>query len=107
MKRLIAILLLGATPIVALRLDQRLAAQVPSASDPPRYVLPPQPIVDVFDAEFLPQTTISPNRQVLAITKAHPHPTIAQLSQPMLRLAGARVNAKTNGPFRLPQGNGA
>ncbi len=108
MKRLLAILLLAAAPIVALRLDQRLAAQtqVPSASDPPRYVLPPQPIVDVFDAEFLPQTTISPNRQMLAITKAHPHPTIAQLSQPMLRLAGARVNAKTNGPFRLGAGAG-
>jgi dipeptidyl aminopeptidase/acylaminoacyl peptidase len=107
MKRLLAILLLAAAPIAALRLDERLAAQVPSASDPPRYALPPQPIVDVFDAEFLPQTTISPNRQVLAITKAHPHPTIAQLSQPMLRLAGTRVNGKTNGPFRaVGQGSG-
>src|SRR4029453_1510059 len=65
-----------------------------------RYALPPQPIVDVFDAEFLPQTMVAPNRQMLAITKARAYPTIAELSQPMLRLAGSRVNPKTNGPPR-------
>jgi dipeptidyl aminopeptidase/acylaminoacyl peptidase len=77
-----------------------LVAQVPSASDPPRYVLPPKAIVDVFDAEFLPQTTVSPNRQVVALTKARAYPTIAELAQPMYRLAGSRVNPKTNGPHR-------
>src|SRR5215510_7194719 len=92
MKRYIPFLLLALAPVVA--------AQVPTASDPPKYVLPPKPIVDVFDAEFLQQTTISPNHQWLAMTKARAYPTIAELSQPMLRLAGARVNPKTNGPFR-------
>src|SRR5436190_5491043 len=77
-----------------------LLAQVPSASDPPKYVLPPANIVDAFDAEPLPQVLVSPNRQVLALLKARPHPTIAELSQPMLRLAGLRVNPKTNGPHR-------
>src|SRR5262249_40207735 len=57
-------------------------------------------IVDVFDAESLPQTTVSANHQVLAMTKARAYPTIAELSQPMLRLAGLRVNSRTNGPFR-------
>src|SRR5262245_53627529 len=74
--------------------------QVPSASDPPKYVLPPQNVVDAFDAEPLPQTLISPNRQVVALTKARTYPTIAELSQPMLRLAGSRINPKTNGPHR-------
>ena len=37
---------------------------------------------------------------MVALTKARPHPTIAELAQPMLRLAGARVNPKTNGPHR-------
>jgi dipeptidyl aminopeptidase/acylaminoacyl peptidase len=77
-----------------------LRAQVPSASDPPKYVLPPQNIVEVFDAELLPQTLVSPNRQVVALTKARAYPTIAELSQPMLRLAGLRVNPRTNGPHR-------
>ena len=92
MKRFIALALLA--------LGSAVAAQVPSATDPPKYVLPPKHIVDVFDAEFLPQTTVSPNRQVIAMTKARAYPTIAELSQPMLRLAGARVNPRTNGPFR-------
>jgi dipeptidyl aminopeptidase/acylaminoacyl peptidase len=88
------------TPLVAGRYTAGVAAQVPSASDAPKYVLPPQPIVDVFDAEFLPQTIVSPNRQVVALTRARAYPTIAELAQPMLRLAGARVNPKTNGPHR-------
>jgi len=75
-------------------------AQVPGASDPPKYVLPPPNVVEAFDAEPLPQVLVSPNRQVLALLKARPHPTIAELSQPMLRLAGLRVNPKTNGPHR-------
>ena len=74
--------------------------QVPTASDPPRYVLPPKNVVDAFDAEPLPQTLLSPNRQVIAIVKARAYPTIAELSQPMLRLAGDRVNPRTNGPHR-------
>ncbi len=98
--RAIALSLLVLTPVLALRQAQSVGAQVPSASDAPKYALPPQNIVDLFDAEFLPQTLLSPNRQVLALTKARSYPTIAELSQPMLRLAGSRVNPKTNGPHR-------
>ncbi len=74
--------------------------QVPSAADPARYVLPPKEVVDVFDADFLPQTTVSPNKQIVAMIKSRSYPTIAELAQPMLRLAGERVNPKTNGPHR-------
>jgi hypothetical protein len=86
--------------LAVLILAPALLAQVPSASDPPKYALPPQHIIAVFDAEPLPQTLLSPNRQVVALTKARAYPTIAELSQPMLRLAGLRVNPKTNGPHR-------
>jgi len=88
--------------IVAVLLAPVLGAQVqvPSASDPPRYVLPPKNVVDVFDAEPLPTTLLSPNHQVVAIVKARAYPTIAELSQPMLRLAGQRVNPRTNGAHR-------
>ena len=70
------------------------------AAQPTGYMLPPQNVVDVFDAEPLPQAMLSPNKQVMALTSARPHPTIAELAQPMLRLAGARINPKTNGPQR-------
>jgi dipeptidyl aminopeptidase/acylaminoacyl peptidase len=98
--RVVALALLILAPALALRQAQGLASQVPGASDPPKYVLPPQNIVEVFDAELLPQTFLSPNRQVVVMTKARAYSTIAELSQPMLRLAGSRVNPKTNGPHR-------
>ena len=90
-----------AIALFALILAPALAAQVPTASDSPRYVLPPKAIVDAFDAEPLPQTLLSPNKQVVALTKARTYPTIAELSQPMYRLAGSRVNPKTSGPHRV------
>src|SRR5882724_6294185 len=85
---------------VALDFGPGVDAQVPAASDPPKYVLPPKAVVDAFDAEPLPQTLLSPNKQVIALTKARTNPTIAELAQPMYRLAGLRVNPKTNGPHR-------
>ncbi|HEX6465569.1 MAG TPA: hypothetical protein VFZ98_14000, partial [Vicinamibacterales bacterium] len=89
---------LRAAAIAAALLAPALKAQVSSGPEPVRYMLPPKEIVDVFDAEPLPQAMVSPNHQVLALTSAHPHPSIAELAQPMLRLAGSRINPKTNGP---------
>ncbi len=64
------------------------------------YLLPPKEIIEAFDAQPLPDAILSPSRQVLALTSRKAQPTIAALSQPMLRLAGARVNPKTFGPQR-------
>src|SRR5262249_54315760 len=86
--------------IASLLFAPALIAQVPSASDPPKYVLPPKPIVDVFDAELLPGALVTPHHQSILLTTARACPTIAEMSQPMLRLAGLRINAKTNGAFR-------
>lgn len=69
-------------------------------TDAPRYQLPPKEIIDAFDAPPLPQAILSPSKQVLALTYRRAYPTIAELSQPILRLAGARVNPNTNGPQR-------
>ncbi|PYS20949.1 MAG: hypothetical protein DMF72_19100 [Acidobacteria bacterium] len=72
-------------------------AQTPSG---PRYMTPPKGVVDAFDAPPLPAAILSPSKQVIALTYRRPYPTIAELSQPILRLAGARVNPRTNGPQR-------
>src|SRR5258707_2062736 len=66
----------------------------------PRYLTPPREIVEAFDAPLLPQATLSPSRQVIALAYGRNYPTIAELSQPILRLAGERVNPKTTGPKR-------
>jgi dipeptidyl aminopeptidase/acylaminoacyl peptidase len=66
------------------------------------YLLPPKAIIEAFDAQPLPDAILSPSRQVLALTSRKAQPSIAALSQPVLRLAGARVNPKTFGPHRNP-----
>ena len=73
-------------------------AQTPAA--PPRYLMPPKEIVEAFDVQPLPAAMLSPTKQVIALTSRRVYPTIAELSQPVLRLAGARANPKTNGPQR-------
>ena len=89
---------LRAAVVLAALLAPVLAAQVPVAQEPVHYMQPPKNVVDVFDAEPLPQATVSPNHQVMALISARQHPSIAELAQPMYRLAGARINPKTNGP---------
>jgi dipeptidyl aminopeptidase/acylaminoacyl peptidase len=84
--------------VLAALLAPVLAAQVPVAQEQVRYMQPPKNIVDVFDAEPLPQTMISPNHQAMALISARQHPSIAELAQPMYRLAGDRINPRTNGP---------
>ena len=87
-----AILLLSAAAFVQ---AQSVAVQ--------RYQLPPKEVVAAFDAQPLPSALLSPSKQMFALTYRHPYPTIAELSQPILRLAGARVNPRNNGPQRAQE----
>ncbi|HYS53205.1 MAG TPA: prolyl oligopeptidase family serine peptidase [Thermoanaerobaculia bacterium] len=66
------------------------------------YLTPPREVIAAFDAKPLPEAMLSPSRQVMALASRKAQPTIAMLSQPMLRLAGARINPKTFGPHRTP-----
>ncbi|MGH7700924.1 MAG: S9 family peptidase [Gemmatimonadales bacterium] len=77
--------------LLALVLVAPLAAQEP-------YKLPPKPIVDILDAPPLPFALASPDRTALLLAELPSMPTIAELAQPMLRLAGNRINPGTNGP---------
>src|SRR5438132_9744559 len=66
------------------------------------YLTPPKDVVAAFDAKPLPEAMLSPSRDVMALAERKAQPSIAMLSQPMLRLAGARINPKTFGPHRTP-----
>jgi len=77
-------------------LSGTLSAQTP-------YKTPPQIIVDILDAPPLPVASMSPDRQWLLLLEQRSMPTIAELAQPMLRLAGNRINPRTWGP-QLPGG---
>ena len=75
---------------------------IPAAAQT-RYKTPPQMIVDILDAPPLPTASVSPDRQWLLLLEQRSMPTIAELSRPMLRLAGSRINPRTDGP-QLPGG---
>ena len=47
-----------------------------------------------------PEVVLSPSRDVVAVLEHAPMPTIAELSRPMLRLAGLRIDPATNGRHR-------
>ena len=64
------------------------------------YLLPPKVIVDMLDAPPPPTAEVSPARDVVALLERASMPTIAELSQPMHRLAGVRINPRTNAPHR-------
>ena len=70
------------------------------------YQLPPKVIVDILDAPPAPTVLVSPTRRLLALVDRPSMPKIADLAEPMLRLAGNRINPKTNGPHNPMTGVG-
>jgi dipeptidyl aminopeptidase/acylaminoacyl peptidase len=90
---------------VSLLATAGLAAQ-PATTPASGYLTPPKAIVDILDAEPLPTVVVSPNHDVLAIVPRRSMPPIAELAQPMLRLAGLRINPTNNGQHRAPSGTG-
>jgi dipeptidyl aminopeptidase/acylaminoacyl peptidase len=93
----------SATILVLLALGvSRLFAQV-QVQATSGYSLPPKVIVDILDAPPLPTAAVSPSYQVVALIQRASMPAIAELAQPMYRLAGMRINPRTNGLHRSHQ----
>ena len=71
------------------------------------YLLPSPEIVATFDAPPLPQVIVSPSGQMLGLLmRKTSSPPLAELARPTLRLAGARVDPKNNGPHRTATNGG-
>jgi len=64
------------------------------------YKQPPKEILDVLNAPPIPTTTISPARDKIALLDPLRYPPITELAQPMLRIAGIRINPLTNAQHR-------
>ena len=62
------------------------------------YQQPPAPIADILDTRPTPLSSLSPDRRTLALFERSNLPSIAELAEPMLRLAGYRINPRNNGP---------
>ena len=61
------------------------------------YQKPPKAIEDILNSPTTPTLLQSPNRAYALQGSPVRYPPIAELSEPMLRLAGIRINPKTNG----------
>jgi dipeptidyl aminopeptidase/acylaminoacyl peptidase len=61
------------------------------------YQLPPKLIADILDAAPTPAVIVGPNRQMVALLERRSMLGIAALAEPIHRIAGARINPRTNG----------
>ncbi len=61
------------------------------------YLTPPKVVVDILDAPPTPTVIVSPDHRLVALLNRRSMPTIADLAEPIHRIAGTRINPKTNG----------
>lgn len=65
------------------------------------YQKPPKQIQDLVEAPLTPAVRLSPDGKFLLLLAQPGYPTIAELAQPELRLAGLRINPSIHGGSRV------
>ena len=70
------------------------------------YQKAPQPISDILSARPTPLVQVSPDGKWLLAADRLLYPPVSDLAQPMLRLAGLRINPATNGRHHPPRFTG-
>jgi dipeptidyl aminopeptidase/acylaminoacyl peptidase len=86
-------------PLVPLALS--LMAAVPAYA---QYQLPPAPLQAIVDAPRSPTLTLSPKRNLATMIGTPALPSIVEVAQPELKLAGLRINPRTYSPSRFSFG---
>ncbi|MFO0881586.1 MAG: prolyl oligopeptidase family serine peptidase [Gemmataceae bacterium] len=80
-----------------------LAVPLVGADQPTGYLKPPAAIQKVLDLPAPPSAALSPNRDYLVLVEGDRYPSIGDLARPILRLAGLRIDPRTNGPQSQPR----
>ena len=80
--------------VLALGLVLVLAAPGLLAQEP--YKLPPKEVIDIVDAPPTPSVYMSPTGDAMALVEREAMPTIAYVSEPILRIAGLRITPSFN-----------
>lgn len=70
------------------------------------YQAPPAAIEDLVNAPQTPAVSINANGDWMILLERPGYPSIAELAQPELKIAGIRINPRTNGPSRSYSYNG-
>ncbi|MCU1219266.1 MAG: glutamyl peptidase, partial [Candidatus Angelobacter sp.] len=106
MSRLARHLIFPLLLMVVLPICERASAQQTILEDQPvlqGYQKAPRPISDLLNARPTPLVQVSPNGKWLLTADRLPYPPVSDLAQPMLRLAGLRINPATNGRHHPPR----
>jgi dipeptidyl aminopeptidase/acylaminoacyl peptidase len=82
------------------------AAPALAEGDALAYQMPPQVLADIIDAPPTPGVYLSPDSEWLLLLERPGSPPISEVAQPELRLAGLRINPRSNGPSRARSLNG-
>jgi dipeptidyl aminopeptidase/acylaminoacyl peptidase len=78
----------------------------PDIVAPSGYDKPPQHVLDVLHAPSPPQPYVSPTRDRILLVSWVDYPSITQVAEPFLRLAGVRVEPRTRRKHDTPGGYG-
>ena len=70
------------------------------AQEPFTYQTPPKAIADLVNAPLTPSIMLSPSNEQVVVMERPAMSGIDELSQPELRIAGLRINPRTNGRSR-------
>src|SRR5687768_11386516 len=66
------------------------------------YKKAPPEVSSILSAPVTPVAFVSPARDAMLLATSLRYPPLADLAEPMLRLAGQRINPSNNGPHRYP-----
>jgi dipeptidyl aminopeptidase/acylaminoacyl peptidase len=65
------------------------------------YKVPPAEIAAILDAPPPPRVVLSPTRDAMLLVQSKLYPSIEELAQPILRIAGVRINPRLGASQRL------
>ncbi len=90
MRRIFALL-----PLAALAL-------APIYADEVLYQKPKKEVLEILNAPATPALSVNPTKTYASLSQAARNPSIAEVAEPMLRLAGMRIDPHTNGLHLAP-----
>ncbi|MBL7990270.1 MAG: S9 family peptidase [Candidatus Kapabacteria bacterium] len=70
------------------------------------YKMPPKAIADIIDAPVVPQAILSPRRDAMLLIETKPNPSLSVIAEPVLKLAGVRINPELNSSQRIAEVSG-
>ncbi len=76
-------------------------ATVAQAEETVSYQRPPESIAKIIDAPWTPRVEVGPDKKAMLVLDYPGLPGIAEVAMPEVRLAGLRINPRTNGPSRV------